>query len=183
MNRRRFIKTGALALATVTQGCVTTRKSPEKSSLAQAFDLEMEAFMAARKVPGGALAVVKDRRLVYARGYGWADREREIPVKPDSLFRIASVSKPITAVAVMKLLEGGKLTLDTKAFPLLNIAPAVMSFRDPEPRLRDITIRQLLQHTGGWDRDKSFDPMFRSERIARATNSSPPASAVNVIRY
>ena len=65
----------------------------------------------------------------------------------------------------------------------LEHAPAVMSFRDPEPRLRDITIRQLLQHTGGWDRDKSFDPMFRSERIASATNTPPPATAVNVIRY
>jgi CubicO group peptidase (beta-lactamase class C family) len=66
---------------------------------------------------------------------------------------------------------------------MLNLQPAVASFRDPEPRLRGITIRQLLQHTGGWDRDKSFDPMFRSERIARATNTSPPATPQNIIRY
>jgi N-acyl-D-amino-acid deacylase len=182
MNRRRFIRNGTLALAATTQGCVAIKRSPKKDSF-KAFDDEMKTFMKARKVPGGALAVVKDRRLVYARGYGWADRDARIPVKPDSLFRIASVSKPITAAAVMKLIEEKKLSLDAKAFPLLNMAPAVMSLRDPEPRLRDITIRQLLQHTGGWDRDKSFDPMFRSERIARATNSPPPASAVNVIRY
>ncbi|HEY0550336.1 MAG TPA: serine hydrolase domain-containing protein [Verrucomicrobiae bacterium] len=183
MNRRHFIKTGTLALAVAAQGCVTTVKPSKKVPLAQAFDHEMNEFMEARKVPGGALAVVKDGRLVYARGYGWADRDAKIPVKADSLFRIASVTKPLTAAAVMKLVEEEKLALDTKAFPLLNMQPAVMSFRDPEPRLRDITIRQLLQHTGGWDRDKSFDPMFRSERIATATNSPRPATAVNVIRY
>jgi N-acyl-D-amino-acid deacylase len=143
----------------------------------------METFMAARKVPGGALAVVKDRRLVYARGYGWADREAKVPVKADSLFRIASLSKPITGVAVMKLIEDGRLTLDTKAFSLLELTPAVASLVDPEPRLRGITIRQLLQHTGGWDRDKSFDPMFRPGEIARVTNTPPPAGPVAVIRY
>lgn len=139
--------------------------------------------MAARQVPGGALAVVKDRRLVYARGYGWADRDAKIPVKADSLFRIASVSKPITAVAVLKLIEDRKLSLETKAIPLLGLAPAVASLVDPEPRLRGITIRQLLQHTGGWDRDKSFDPMFRSDEIARVTNTPRPAGPVAVIRY
>ncbi|HWN96177.1 MAG TPA: serine hydrolase domain-containing protein [Methylomirabilota bacterium] len=183
MNRREFIKASALALGATAQGCVSAGKPSKKVLLADAFDHEMKSFMEARHVPGGALAVVKDRRLVYARGYGWADRDAKTPVKPDSLFRIASISKPITGVAVMKLIEDGKLSLDTRAFPLLNMQPAVMSFRDPEPRLRDITIRQLLQHTSGWDRDKSFDPMFRPERIARATNTPPPATPVNVIRY
>jgi len=183
MNRRQFIKAGTLTLAAASQGCVSRVKSETKSDLATAFDREMEAFMSARGVPGGALAVVKDRRLVYARGYGWADREKKLPVQPDSLFRIASISKPITGVAVLKLVEDGKLSLDAKAFPLLGIQPAVQSFVDPEPRLRDITIRQLLQHTGGWDRDESFDPMFRSDRIARANLTPPPASSVDVIRY
>ena len=104
-------------------------------------------------------------------------------MKADSLFRIASISKSFTAVAVLKLVEEGKLSLDAKAFPLLGIQPAVQSFVDPEPRLRQITVRQLLQHTGGWDRDQSFDPMFRSERIARANLTPPPASSVAVIRY
>lgn len=182
MNRRHFLKTSALTLAAASHGCVSPATS-EKSAIAAAFDREMEAFMSARGVPGGALAVVKDRRLVYARGYGWANREAKIPVQPDSLFRIASISKPITAVAVLKLVEDGKLSLDAKAFPRLGIQPAVQSLVDPEPRLRDITIRQLLQHTGGWDRDKSFDPMFRSERIARANLTPPPATPADVIRY
>ena len=183
INRRRFIQTGTLATAAAMVPRAWTADPAGKGSIAAAFDHEMETFMAARKVPGGALAVLKNRRLVYARGYGWADREQKISVKPDSLFRIASISKPFTAVAVMKLIENGQLSLDTKAFALLNLRPAVASLRDPEPRLRQITIQHLLQHTGGWDRDKSFDPMFRPEQIARATNSPPPATPEAIIRY
>jgi N-acyl-D-amino-acid deacylase len=183
MNRRNFIKTTSLALVAATPSCASRIRGAKDNPVAEPFDREMEAFMSARNIPGGALAVVKDHRLVYARGYGWADRDGKTSVKPDSLFRIASISKPITGVAVMKLVEEGKLSLDAKAFPLLSMQPAVASFRDPEPRLRDITIRQLLQHTGGWDRDKSFDPMFRSSRIARANLTPPPATATDVIRY
>ena len=183
MKRRQFLKLGAVALAATAHGCGSLPPGPRKFSIDQAFDREMEAFMQARNIPGGALAVVKDRRLVYARGYGWADREKMIPVQPASLFRIASVSKPITAVAVLKLIEEGRLSLDTRALPLLGLTPLIASFRDPEPRLRQITIRHLLQHTGGWDRDKSFDPMFRPEQIAQAAHSPSPATAEQIIRY
>ena len=147
MNRRQFIQAGALTLAAASHGCVSRVKSETKSDLAVAFDREMEAFMSARGVPGGAVAVVKDRRLVYARGYGWANREAQIPARPDSLFRIASISKPITGVAVMKLVEDGKLSLDAKAFPLLGIQPAVQSFVDPEPQLDRILLCPNLMRT------------------------------------
>src|SRR5688572_27225697 len=99
------------------------------------FDREVEQFMRERGVPGGALAVVRDRRLVYARGYGWADRERREAVRPDSLFRIASISKPVTGVAVLKLVEEGRLSLDAKAFDLLRLPAAVQPGREPDPRL------------------------------------------------
>ena len=77
--------------------------------------------MKQRDAPGGALAVIKDRRLVYARGYGWADRDQKLEVTPESLFRIASVSKPITAVAILKLAEQKKLALDSHLFELLSL--------------------------------------------------------------
>jgi N-acyl-D-amino-acid deacylase len=154
-----------------------------KPPVAEAFDAVMQAFMAARKVPGGALAVVKDRRLVYARGYGWADRDKKFPVGPESRFRIASLSKPITAVAVLKLVEEGKLDLDARAFSIVRLPPVLEAGRPADARLGQITIRQLLQHTGGWDRDRSYDPMFRPKHIAEKTNTPPPASAQAVIRY
>jgi len=149
----------------------------------ESFDREMEQFMQARGVPGGALAVAKDGRLVYARGYGWADRDKKEAVRPESLFRIASISKPITGVAVLKLVEDGRLRLDDRAFELLRLTPVLEPGKTADPRLERITVRQLLQHTGGWDRDKSFDPMFRSRQIARAVGVEPPAGPEAVIRY
>lgn len=147
------------------------------------FDREMENFMKARNVPGGSLAIVKDGRLVYARGYGLADRERKIAATPKTLFRIASISKPFTAVAVMKLVQEGRLKLDDKAFERIDLEPVVRFGKKPDPRLREITVRQLLHHTGGWDRDESFDPMFRSDRIAQTVGVERPADAHAVIRY
>ena len=158
-------------------------RDESKAGVGDAFDREMLAFMNARQVPGGSLAVVKDGRLVYAKGYGWADREKKIPVTPASLFRIASISKPITAVAVLKLVEDKKLDLEARAFDLLRASPVSQDGRPPDARLSRITVRHLLQHTGGWDRDKSFDPMFRSKRIAAETGSPSPAGPQAVLRY
>ena len=176
MHRRRFIATTSLAAATVPFISGAAEAAPLAS-----FDREMEAFIAARKIPGGALAVVKDGRLVHTRGYGWADKERQQRVEPTSLFRIASISKPITAVAVLKLVEQGKLKLDDRAFDFLSLKP--LPNAKPDPRLRTITIRQCLQHTGGWDRDKSYDPMFRPKLIAAAAGEDAPAGPSAVIRY
>ncbi|MBN1419433.1 MAG: beta-lactamase family protein [Planctomycetes bacterium] len=147
------------------------------------FDDLMVSFMAERDVPGAALAVVKDGRLVLARGYGWADREAKRPVEPGSLFRIASLSKPITAVAVIRLVQEGKLALDAKVFDLLGVEPFLPPGREVDPRLREITILQLLRHTAGFDRGRSFDPMFRSIEIARALGTDPPAGPPEIIRY
>jgi N-acyl-D-amino-acid deacylase len=150
-----------------------------------AFDREIQQFMSARHVPGGALAVVKDRRLVYTRGYGWADRENKIPVKPASLFRIASISKPFTAVALLKLVEDGKLGLEARVWDLLG--SGTDAWRPPaegfDQRWKQITIRHLLQHTGGWDRDRSFDPMFRPREIAKTLGVASPPAPRDVIRY
>jgi CubicO group peptidase (beta-lactamase class C family) len=145
------------------------------------FDDMMLAFLAKHNVPGAAVAVTRDGMLVYARGFGMADHAG--PVLPRALFRIASISKPITAAAILKLIEEGKLKLDDRAFALLKPQPFLRKGRKRDPRLKDITVRQLLQHTGGWDRDKSFDPMFRSVDIARAFQAPPPARPEHIIRY
>ena len=148
------------------------------------FDTLMTGFIEKHRVPGAALAVLNEGRLVYARGYGYADTGTREPVSPTSLFRIASISKPITAVAIMKLVEDGKLTLDDKVFDILEFDPFVEREDDDiDKRQREITIRQLLQHRGGWDRNTSFDPMFRALPIAKALGREPPATAAMVIRY
>src|SRR5918999_2008611 len=149
------------------------------------YDQKIPNLMRKYAIPGGAVAVLRDGKLIYARGFGYADVENKTPVQPDALFRIASVSKPITGVAIMKLVEEGKLQLDDRVAPFIaHLTPAPAATVDP--RWEQITIRHLLNHTGGWDRDKpngGFDPMFRPAIAAAAVNAPAPASAETVIRY
>ncbi len=141
-----------LAAATFSAAFAQTGEPvPELAS----FDQFAARLMTKWKVPGLALAVMKDGRLVMARGYGLADLEARQPVRPDSLFRIGSISKCFTMVGILKLVEEGKLDLDARAFELLGYEPAPGV--NPEPRLASITVRHLLTHTGGWDRDRSGD--------------------------
>ena len=142
-----------------------------------AFDELMVRFVKEQQVPGAQLAVSKDGRLVYALGFGLADRQQQHPVQPTALFRIASISKPITAVAVLQLVERSKLSLDARVWNVLELAEPI------DARWKGITILHLLQHTAGWDRDKSFDPMFRSVPIARALKIAPPPGPQHIIRY
>jgi len=100
----------------------------------------------------------------------------------DSRFRIASISKPITAAAVLTLVESGKLSLGTKVFDLLgDLKPIPGAILDP--RLGSITVRHLLQHQGGWDRGAAFDPMFRAREAAAAVGVSSPGDCRTIIRW
>ncbi len=149
------------------------------------FEQSVREMMRTYGIPGGAVALVRDGKLFYARGFGYADLENKTPVEPDALFRIASVSKPITSAAIMMLVEEGKLKLDDRVAPLIAyLTPAPGATVDP--RWEQITIRHLLGHSGGWDRAKSnggFDAMDRPVIAAAAVNAPAPASAETIIRY
>ena len=151
----------------------------------ESYDSIISAFMRKHAIPGGAVAVMRDGKLIYARGFGYADVENKTTAQPDALFRIASVSKTITSAAIMKLVEEGKLELDERVAPYIaDLAPAAGATVDP--RWEQITIRQLLNHSGGWDRTKpngGFDPMDRPVTAANAVGAPVPASAETLIRY
>jgi N-acyl-D-amino-acid deacylase len=182
--RRGFLAAGiSLATGAALAPRAPAAAAPKTVRPADAFDAAIERFMQDRSVPGGALAVVRNGRLVHARGYGLADRDRQAPATPASLFRIASLSKPVTAVAVLQLAGRGRLDLDARVLGLLQLESRLPKGRTLDERWRRITVRQLLRHTGGWDRDKSFDPMFRPRAIAEALGEAPPAGAASVIRY
>ncbi len=132
------------------------------------LDGVMSHVIDAHRIPGAALAVTDRGRLVNARGFGYADIARREAVSPESLFRIASISKPVTASAVMRLVEDGRFQLATSVFDLLQGYEPVEEDAEVDERLREITVAQLLGHEGGWDRGKSFDAMFRSVPFARA---------------
>ena len=146
------------------------------------FDKAMAALMEKWDIPGGAVAIAMDGRLVFAKGYGLADVESEEPVLPDSLFRIASISKPATAAAILTLVEEELLDLDERAFDILD------RFEAPDgevhdPRINEVTVRQLLHHSGGWDRDAGYDPMFIPEHVAAQVERQQPVVCTDVIRF
>jgi N-acyl-D-amino-acid deacylase len=133
-------------------------------------------------IVGGALAITKDGRLVLARGYGWADWEQGQPARPDTLFGLASVSKVFTTLAVLRLVEDKKLSLDDKAFEILkHLKPPRGAAADP--RLGKITIRHLLNHSGGWNRNVSGDPLYWSQQVAQALQVRMPVTEEQLIRY
>ena len=167
-------------LAKDSQTVVSTgKKFPELKP----FDELMEAFVRDNKIPGASLAVAKDGRLVYARSFGYSDVEKKQPVRPNSLFRIASISKSFTATATLQLVEQGKLSLDTPVFDLLPHKPHLAKGDSADPRLGQVTIAHLLRHQGGWDRKETIDPLFHAIEIASVLGKPPPATQDDVIRF
>jgi CubicO group peptidase (beta-lactamase class C family) len=121
-----------------------------------------KAFMSAHSVPGLSVAVAREGQVIYQRGFGLANRDKNEEVTPAHLFRIASVSKPITSVTLFRLIEDKRLTLDDAVFGPRSILGN--EYGKP-PYLRwveQIRVKHLLTHTGGgWQNDGS-DPMFRN---------------------
>jgi CubicO group peptidase (beta-lactamase class C family) len=104
------------------------------------IDSAITAFKSRLSIPGVAVAIVKNNQIVFNRGYGLADLENKVPATADTVFRIASVTKSLTAVAVMQLAEQGKLDLDAG---VQKYAPSFPAKAFP------ITTRQLLAHLSG----------------------------------
>ena len=184
--RRQFLATATVgsALWLWQQRSFSQVKAAPRPKLT-AYDELMTEFMREHKPPGAALAVTYHGRLVYARGFGHADFEKQQPVLPASLFRIASISKPFTSAAVMHLVEKGRLKLDDRVFEILKLEPYLERGARVDPHLHDIQMRHCLQHTAGWDRDKSLDPMSAeaAETVAKAFRVRLPIHPRQIIRY
>lgn len=166
------------------------------------FEQKFSAILQSSAIPGAALAIAKDGKLVYARGFGWANLETREAVQPNSLFRIASISKSLTAVATLKLCQDRKLELDRKAFDLLgDLTPCSAQLSvyrasgvgtvngadgmKSDPRIESITIRHLLNMTSGWHRLHSGDPIFSPTigDIARCCSVTMRPDPKSLIRY
>jgi N-acyl-D-amino-acid deacylase len=140
-------------------------------------------YMTEHKLPGAAVALTRHGKLMYARGFGHADAAKKVPVQPNALFRLASVSKPITAVAVLQLVEKKKLKLDAPILEYVTLKPVLAPKEKADPRWEKVTVRHCLQHTGGWDRDKSLDPCTATWDVAKALGVNPPLTPEQVTRY
>jgi CubicO group peptidase (beta-lactamase class C family) len=139
-------------------------------------------FLARNKIKGASVAITRDSKLVYAKGFGWANEEKGIAVEPKHIFRIASVSKLITAVTIMKIAEEGRISLDDHVFGREGILNDSIYLNYKDNRIEKITVLHLLNHTPGWN-NKKEDPLFESEAIARKMNVKPPADIETVIQY
>ncbi|OYP38235.1 serine hydrolase [Rhodopirellula sp. MGV] len=159
-----------------------TQSSPATAQTA-VIDKKVTQFMRDHSVPGAAIAIADHGKVVFTGSYGYADIAKKSLITDESLFRIASLSKPITAVAVLQLIEQGKLDLETPVLEILDLEEEIQAAGDQfDPRFREVTVRHLLEHRGGWDRDESFDAMFRSVEFAQKFDLPPPAGPQTVIR-
>ena len=134
---------------------------------------------------GGSLAVSYKGRLVYARGFGYADRASLEEVQPDAMFRLASVSKLITMAAITNLENQGLISPSSKAFTILNDFGPPPGLSVVDPRWYDITVDELINHQGGFLRtnvDRALDYNYLKSATA-ALGQTMPGNNQAVIRY
>ncbi|MDQ3003629.1 MAG: serine hydrolase, partial [Fibrobacterota bacterium] len=165
-----------------------TVNGPDAPGL-EGFDTYMRALMSRSGVRGGALAIAREGKLVFSHGYTWA--EAGYPeTKANSLFRVASCSKPLTSILVHKTLrEGGAdgegPSLKEKILSLLSGVGRDGEPKEPtDARFRDITVDQLLTHSGGWVRSRQHpDPVFNDFPPGSEIRNRLPASRKDFLKY
>lgn len=136
-------------------------------------------FLSTWKIKGGAIAITKNGKLIYNKGFGLSGEDVTQSVMPNTLFRVASVSKPITSIAIMKLIDEGRLSLKDTVFgenKILDQSYYLKAISDK--RIYSITVQQLLEHTAGWDRtapseyfphsDSPFFPLYVTSVLGEA---------------
>ena len=126
---------------------------PEQVGLSSArlerLSAAIHADVARRLIPGAVLAIARGGRLAYAEAFGWRDREAGVPMSADAIFRVASMTKPITSVAAMMLAEEGRLEI---AAPVAQYLPEFAELTVGTERRkaqRAMTVQDLMRHTSG----------------------------------
>ena len=151
---------------------LTTAAPAPAQSRRLLVDTYVKEEMAKLHIPGAAVAVIRDGKTELMKGYGVANIERNLTVTPNTMFQIASTTKPFTAMAVMILVEDGKVSLDERVIKYLPWLPQIY---------KDVTVRHLLSHTSGINRDvrtANVDNFTLDEfkrRFAAAPASSKPS--------
>jgi CubicO group peptidase (beta-lactamase class C family) len=136
-----------------------------------AFDSAMSDVLA-QGYPGGSLAIVRDGKLVYARGYGYADKSTHTRATAATRYRQASISKPVTASLLRTLVAKSAVSLDLAVFPFLGVTPA-------DPRAAEITVRDLRDHRSGI----SGDHFFEARQAATFYGVASPPDVDTMVRW
>jgi uncharacterized protein (TIGR03437 family) len=155
--------------------------------MASAIDATVGNFMNLNGLPGGAVAITYKDHLIFAKSYGYMDVDNALFAQPDSRFRVASVSKAITAMGILKLVHDGQLSLDDQPFPFPGVGPVIGgSYNSALSRPSGPTVDEMLHHAGGWDRDigpdlMGYDTLHTVEGFIQ--NSTAPPDCTNLLRY
>src|SRR3954468_14297245 len=128
-----------------------TKETDYKEAL-RMIDVWLNAQRDFDKLPGISVAIVNDQNVIFSRGYGYADVEKKVPMEPETIYSICSISKLFTSVAVMQLWEQGKLRLDDSISALLPGYNLKQQYEETIP----ITIRSLLTHSSGLPREAAY---------------------------
>jgi CubicO group peptidase (beta-lactamase class C family) len=147
----------------------------------------MRRMVQENKLPGATMAVAFEQEILFERGFGYSELDPATPMPANATMRIASLSKPITAVGVLLLVQDGVLNLDE---PALNyLAKHLKGKFDPEAaaavdaRWSKVTVRHLLQHSGGTDRDASKDTVFQLPEVSKTLELRKLAKSNDMVRY
>lgn len=134
-----------LGRASVSAAAEEPPKAPA-ATLAE-LDARIAKILSDAKVPGTSVTIIENGQVVLTKGYGFADLKAKRPVTPDIVFRAGSISKSFTSIAVMMLVEEGKLSLDAKLSELM----PELKFDNPWEATHPIRLAHLLEHTTGFD--------------------------------
>lgn len=140
------------------------------------------SFLRKWAIAGASVAIAKEGKLVFARGFGYSDTASKDEAQPFNKFRIASISKLVTAVAIMKLNEEGKLSLDDKVFGPEGILNDPFFSNPKDKRVYNITVAHLLSHESGWSQ-RYGDQMFMPTLIAQKMGVKPPVDLKTIVRF
>lgn len=146
MRKLTGLAVGVILLGVANIAAAADAVSPPAPKNLQELDKRIGEFFQQGNIPGASVAIVQNGKVVFIKGYGVSDLAKKTPVTPDTVFRAGSISKSFTSVAVMTLVEQGKLSLDGK---LADLAPEV-KFVNPWEKTDPIRLVHLLEHTTGW---------------------------------
>lgn len=158
-----------------------TNNIPETQNFPDAEKV-VNSFLRKWSIAGASVAVTRNGKLIFAKGFGYADTVSRTEAQPYNQFRIASISKLVTAIAVMKLNEAGKLSLQGKVFGPEGILNDPFYTDPKDKRVYDITVEQLLSHEAGWSQ-RYGDQMFMPTVVAEKLNMKPPVDTKMIIRF
>jgi CubicO group peptidase (beta-lactamase class C family) len=163
------------------QGGASKPGHVEPSALDAAFDF-VETTVANGEIPGAIALVSKDGKVVREEAYGLADVEQKIPFTPRTICWVASITKPVTVAAAMKLVEEGRLGLDD---PVEKYLPEFAELKDKDGRHHAITIRQLMCHTSGIQANPPLRPdfFFAQEFLGRKIGEVAAAIAGTQLQF